>query len=885
VLYMKGSGQNFEQDKELPTPEAACALIWYQSCICVGFRREYMLYSDRTGVPRDICRLDSKVTPQLSLAPNAELLMLVQENVGVFLNFGTQQISQGRKVTWPRKVLCVGSAGSYVLGSTGQGQIDVFNCRDMRNCQTLSLESATVAICSAGGGRMLVAAETSITCLELVPFQRQLKKLVMQLRISDGLDLLNATFGPDDAEREVQLGRFHTLAGWAAFCDLQFVLGFQHLMHSSGMSLNRILAFWRKHLPSGFDPLMGSGRRLPDEEGAPEPSDIEDFIRAKLLEKGGPEGGDAAAVAAHLELAHSAMTSYLLKQREALQAEERLQKEEQRVPAAELGQMLQAVDTVLMKLLIQTDTDDMRLQGLLESGVRCAAEDCEAFLREVQRIDVLARLWKERGMHELVLREWNSQLESSSNDVPIPSSSSGPPRFNKVQIATEMCSSLKSAALQPDAAELFRKYVPNLLAAQPETVLPVFSGSGVSAHCPLVPDEVLQLLQGHDSLVLGYLEHLVQQGRGAEAHHRAQLAMIYVTQAAAEVQHRETGDGGKQEGGAAGMTAARERLQQFLQDAEDLDIRALLPRVEELGLHEERVILCCRDNRHEEALRVLVEEMNDLPRAEVYCRITMTGKQQRPQGDGVHSQTGGTLSVLCAEPPSWARAEAFAPQSGEAVEATEAASGTDGLRASGSSDAAASGALNISTGCATPTKTLRLLLTVLLGAAEGAARNPERYPKVEAEYREAVLSLLMTYAGHGDLPPHDVLGILPPSWTLESIAAYLAKCARICLHERRVSMLEENLSSMAYLKTFAAWAHERTRKVHITGDRCCPVCNRRFVDKDLVGKAFVAYPNETCVHLQCKEDLSVCPKTGQCFADNLSVHCNALGADMIIQPQ
>merc|ERR1712151_1475768 len=135
------------------------------------------------------------------------------------------------------------------------------------------------------------------------------------------------------------------------------------------------------------------------------------------------------------------------------------------------------------------------------------------------------------------------------------------------------------------------------------------------------------------------------------------------------------------------------------------------------------------------------------------------------------------------------------------------------------------------------------------------------------------------HATHRDLPPLEVVTMLPPDWELAALSGYLSSAVRRCLHERRASMLEESLSSMAYLKTFGAWASERQRKVNINGDRCCPVCNRRFVDKDSVGKAFIAYPNETCVHLQCKEDLSVCPKTGRNFAENLSVYCHALGAD------
>eukprot|EP00435_Cladocopium_sp_Y103_P065906 s161_g28.t1 len=116
-----------------------------------------------------------------------------------------------------------------------------------------------------------------------------------------------------------------------------------------------------------------------------------------------------------------------------------------------------------------------------------------------------------------------------------------------------------------------------------------------------------------------------------------------------------------------------------------------------------------------------------------------------------------------------------------------------------------------------------------------------------------------------------VLGILPSNWTLEGVADYLSKCARICLHQQRASMLEENLSSMAYLKTFSAWTKERMRKVNITVDRCCPVCNKRFVDKDNVGKAFVAYPNETCVKLSVLMQLKSCEEKGVADIANLDL--------------
>ncbi|CAJ1450429.1 unnamed protein product, partial [Effrenium voratum] len=278
----------------------------------------------------------------------------------------------------------------------------------------------------------------------------------------------------------------------------------------------------------------------------------------------------------------------------------------------------------------------------------------------------------------------------------------------------------------------------------------------------------------------------------------------------------------------------------------------LLPRLEALHLHEERVALCSRELRHQEALRILALDLNDLARAEVYCRLVMARATSEVR-----------LSVFSAELPAWARGIVFGPKkpSTHSDDKESFRKVTDPVHGEGER-----------------ARPLMLLLKILLEAHEGAAEKPEDYKKVTAEYREAALSLLMGYAGHRDLPPNEVLGVLPAHWSLEGVADYLSKSARICLHQQRASMLEENLSSMAYLKTFSAWTKERMRKVSITVDRCCPVCNKRFVDKDSVGKAFVAYPNETCVHFTCKEHPSICPKTGKNFADNLSVYCHALGA-------
>lgn len=911
VLYSH-NGRAFEPRQEFPTSDVALALAWHKTWICAGFKREYSLYSDRAGVPREICHLDGKFAPQIAVLPGGELLLLVQENVGLFYNLATQKPSPKNTAMWPRRLTEVGAAINYVMGSAG-AQIDVFSVRDQKSCQTLVLDGNVVAMCQAPNGKALVASQNAVTCLDPVPFDIQVQGLLLQVRVSDAQDLLNASFSAEDPLRDSHLDRFHMLAGWALFSDMQFADAFRHFTYSPGFPIARLLAFWRPLLPADVSISALANSSVID-TGVPEPRDLEDFIRERLASQRSGEDSSPSKVSARVNIANPAMASFLLKQREALLCQERMPAPQRAfgVPT-DLNMMLRVVDTVLLKLLVERGEGevDSRLQRILDKGVRCGVEDCEEFLRERGRFDVLARVWKAHGMYDLVLEHWSAMLRDAGRGA------SGAAK--RSQIVADMSDALQNASRTRDGADLLRRYIPQLLEVATPAVLSLFVGErgGASdtaaAGAALGAEDVLTLLANHDDLLLGYLESRVVNQRDVDPKHRLRLGMIYLQQVADEV--KKSGSGGSK----------RESVLKFFEETDHLDAHGLLPKAEELGLHEERVVLHRREQEHRQALQILVEGLNDLPRAEIYCRIVMAqaalattaaaavaaARGSAPPRPGVALANaaapgvcdGRKLStmVFCSPPPPWAVPVVFKPRRGSsaAEEESEAQSHAvelpqqDGpgaflgaaLTSSGDSEqddnqlgvsAFRRAAAGLASGGSRP---LLLFLQVLLGAYAGAEVSPQKYPKVVAEYRDAALSLLGGYAGFHDLAPHDIVGLLPSDWSLESLAEYLTKCTRLFLHERRALMLEENLSSMAYLKTFDALAHERMRKVTITGDRCCPVCNRRFVDRDSVGKAFIAYPNETCVHLQCKEDLSVCPKTGQNFTDNLSVLCNALCAD------
>jgi len=855
VLYCH-NGSSYEMQKEFQAPEAALSLVWHHSWICAGFKKEYRVYSDRNGLSNDLCPVDGKYTPTLTVVSEGqELLVLSQEHVGVFFSPLTQQRSYKNPIVWPKRIVSLGVAGPYLLGATSTGQVEVVSVRDQRSCQSLAL-GAPVASMASVGTRIFVACEGSVVCLDPLPYDQHIDKLLLQVRIEDALTLMNVNFGPEHPRWEGEMHRFHVKAGWALFKDLQFKQAFVHIMYSRDFNLVRLLLFWKRYLPASFE-QTGVGALGKAETGEPEPSAIESFVQARLQARQHQEGGDkdvgSAVVKANVEMANAAVVTFFIKQRDALLAQDR-EPSAPRTPPRDPAVLLRAVDTVVLKLLVETHADDKRLREFLDGDVRCVVEDLQEFLRGAGRHDILARLFKARNMHDAELREWRQLLARSGSDE-----ASGVP--SRERVVSEMVSALANVVDAPRATELLREHVPGLLAVEPSAVLRIFTGApkpGLRGGGALRPDDVIQLLGSHEDLIAGYLEHLVLKTRNAEPHHRSRLALMYV----AQVERERAGNP------RADVTSpSRAKLLLFLEEADDFDTIELLQRIEALELHEERAVICAHEKRHEEALQILVEVLDDLPRAEQYCRMVMATKQRGPGAQ----RKKESPSLFSDEPPVWARPIAFAgrPQN----------TNTGGTNPGGANDGERDAAKQECASDASGVRPLLLFLKALLAAHRDVQLQRGKYRRTVAGYQEAVLALLTAYAAHRDLPPHEVMGLLPSDWPLAVLSGYLSKATRSAQHERRASMLEENLSSMAYLKTFKSWAHERMRKVHITGDRCCPVCNRRFVGKDSVGKAFIAYPNETCVHLQCKEDLSVCPKTGRSFADNLSVFCRALDTE------
>jgi len=134
------------------------------------------------------------------------------------------------------------------------------------------------------------------------------------------------------------------------------------------------------------------------------------------------------------------------------------------------------------------------------------------------------------------------------------------------------------------------------------------------------------------------------------------------------------------------------------------------------------------------------------------------------------------------------------------------------------------------------------------GKANTAAFNSAQKGGLNASTGYASIARLLTVYFHlftDDLA--DILDALPDRMPVACIDGFLRRAALFRLHEAREIKVEENLSAAAYARTYADWYAERARCVHVTAERCCPVCHRRILDRAFAADAL----SGTCTHIQC----------------------------------
>nr|CEL70135.1 TPA: TGF beta receptor associated protein-like protein, related [Neospora caninum Liverpool] len=388
---------------------------------------------------------------------------------------------------------------------------------------------------------------------------------------------------------------------------------------------------------------------------------------------------------------------------------------------------------------------------------------------------------------------------------------------------------------------------------------------------------------------------------------QTQLAKTYIDRllAAGPSAGEATADQETQEKSRADV---RGKLLKLLETKENYDVRALLAKVEGSWLLKETAVLYGRLGKHLDALQTIAVRLKDERTAEAYCLMTDDALQPfvdrlspeeysamvasdaifeipppASKADAVFPSREGKESVsfcggkgdastrsFCSifSPNSpWKQQRDDLPQAlrpgglGSYSAFRSAGRGVPGLSSfpqfgekAGEGQGGGVSPGNRKTRPRRSASMLRALLKVLLRAWHEAATAPETRDGDASTWKKSILNLLSKYGDHPDLEPSLVVRLLPDEWQLTEVADYLVASFRERLHEKMTASLQEQLSTVAYLHTYSDWARQRSSCYVVTPERSCPVCTRR-----LGLTAFVAYPDGTCVHLQCADGNTLHP--------------------------
>jgi len=126
-------------------------------------------------------------------------------------------------------------------------------------------------------------------------------------------------------------------------------------------------------------------------------------------------------------------------------------------------------------------------------------------------------------------------------------------------------------------------------------------------------------------------------------------------------------------------------------------------------------------------------------------------------------------------------------------------------------------------------------------------------PPNEAEKRvDPALELLTKY--HQFIDPTKALDLLPADIDVKKVHPFIESVLRKQSKELHENQISKNLLKSEQLQVQEQRIRHQSRKVVITSERMCAVCNKRILNS-----VFACYPNGVVVHFICCKDKNVCP--------------------------
>lgn len=707
---------------------------------------------------------------------------------------------------------------------------------------------------SGGGkkfGRVAVVATASrIHLLTPISIELQVQKMFEDGQVNEGVDFFRSVYS--NSERDVfeqKLKRVYAKAGIASFCSLHFENAFLYF-EKSDINCCEIISFFDNILPpqlnykprfhshKNFKEILLKAKKLSSTSTIPSPNlsltPTSNSVSTPNLNLGAQNPRSSSQEEAfsirYYQTAVTMLIDFLCKKRTPMKKSDE-----------QIG-----IDTALAKFWADLGKWE-KLYVLLSNLNNVSSNDTESYFEQKGYTYALGCLAKSIKDEKRALELWNKLATNSL----FGSDQSEP---NGVRDSISLLSSTSNI-------DLIWIYSPTLFKKVGSDALKIFIENG---HPELDPETVLRFLESLDlpssssatsfTLQQMYLEHLVSQPSPPREEFFTQLGMMYIdtiitllSNSTSESQIPGT------EIGILGTT--RKKFIEFLRTHNLYNSAAFLARIGDSRLFPECVFLNRKLGKHENALSILINQLNDYNGAEEYCLsyryITPITSESvtsvsSSSGTGLEESRKPKQPFVIKSPNilfSVNSPESITPQrpiSRVRMENQTISKGGSRIlqrrdRKITTNEPSSFRSTSEETQVADVSELLFTMFKILMFSH--IEKNPGHLSPL-------ALKLLETHSD--SMPITQVISILPEDIPISDISQFLTKSIQHKTHVLRDGQIVKNLYKFQYLKVSGLYTTVRSKSVMITKETECGVCRKYINDK-----VFATFPNGVVVHYKC----------------------------------
>eukprot|EP00043_Microstomoeca_roanoka_P013076 m.127693 g.127693 ORF g.127693 m.127693 type:complete len:888 (+) comp15662_c0_seq2:103-2766(+) len=515
------------------------------------------------------------------LQPNEFLVAHCGLNLGLCLTADGQ--SSRPPMQWVEVPSSVAFHDPYVVGMFPNSKcISIYSLLDQALVQILEFKDATLF--NVADGKVFLSSGRSVCLLGPTSFESQINHLINDGEVDKALQLIEATISKelenaDDADEiddiKKKRRRLRRKAGYMLLAKTDFKRGFELLQ----------LALTPPHLVLPLFPLVSSQSRAP--VSTPFES-IDEIVET--------EEQRAAA--------YTALARYLESVRNKLNS-------------SELG----LTDTALVTIYALYEGDKLN-EFVRRDDTQCNIEACATLLTAKNKHHALACLYAQAGQYRKALDIWRN-LEETVDMIDAD--------YPGVEYVIDVLCTM-DVTNPAQLRDLVFRNIEWILPIAPEACVRIFTSKSNTENQHLFPPpDVLQHLANYHMAKIIYLEYLVLTMKSEVETYHTTLAMMLLDAVKRKRLEHENKKRHNVAVDDSKLVELHHRFQRVLKSSKLYNVDKLLKYLEDTDLHAERAIACGRAGRHEDALHLLVYDLEDHRLAEEYCNETTEGDRRMRQ--------------------------------------------------------------------------------------------------------------------------------------------------------------------------------------------------------------------------------------------------------------